>query len=75
MTSLLSLSCVTAVLSASSTGHDVSESQQPRQPDYLGHWEGLDLGGTVRSAHEASKNRTGGALGGIGPGKDGQECP
>ena len=39
------------------------------------HWEGLDLGGTVRSAHEASKNRTGGALGGTGPGKDGQECP
>jgi len=39
------------------------------------HREGLDLGRMVRSAHEASKNRSGGASGEIGPGKDGQECP
>jgi len=39
------------------------------------HREGLDLGRMVRSAHEASKNRTCGALGGTGPVKDGQECP
>jgi len=38
------------------------------------HREGLDLGRMVRSAHETSKNRTGGALGGTGPDKDGQEC-
>jgi len=39
------------------------------------HWEGLDLGRTVRSAHKTTKNKTGGASGGTGPGKDGQECP
>jgi len=38
------------------------------------HFEGLDLGRMFRSAHETSKNRTGRALGGSGPGKDGQEC-
>ena len=37
------------------------------------HWEGLDLGRTVRSAHKTSKNKTGGALGGTGPEKDGQD--